>query len=325
MILKTTPELKKYINISTGFSFAEFKACLDSSLETHIYPWLSKAQYTTLNTQYNSTTINASSAALLPYVQRALAWIALWKYSFMGDKTIGTLGINVNTNEESKMLAQWRMEDLRDHSMSEYDSAIEQMLIFLEENKATYTDWASSSSFTIYKECFINNVATFNDYFLIANSRRTFLAAKGIMKRIEDFMVKSITGDNLFAQIKTQIASGTTSAANLKLLTYIQPAVALLTGAKACIQFPFTVTDSGLVIKSTSSSLSSTVKSTPADNLIEARIKAAEQDGMNYLKQLKDYLYNNHATYPLYEADTTVYVTSPTTDVNTAASSLFMM
>lgn len=325
MIFKTTDDLKKYFSLTSGFTFDSFKPFLSSSLEENIYPWISKTQYTDLDTAYIGNTMTSDQQNLLVYAQRTLAHMAMFKYSFLADKTIGVNGVNVNTDDDNKMIAQWRMEDLREYCLTEYDASVEQLLKFLETNKATYTLWAASTSYTVYKESFINNVDEFHSYFKIGNSRRTFLALKGIMKRVEDFKIKTITGTNLFNQIKTQINTATISSNNQNLLNLIKPAVALLSGARGCNELLFKISSDGLVVDTTSASLTQKVKTNPQAQLITARMYQAIDDGNNYLEQLKNYLFDNHATYPLYEADTKVYVVAPTTNVNTLNSSTYIL
>lgn len=324
MIFKSTADLREFFNTTTEFNFSDFLPFLESSLEDNLYPWLSKTQYDDLNAAYNSYSLTPAQENILPYAQRALAFTAMYKYSFFGDKTIGVSGINVNTNDEGKMLAQWRMEDLRSFCLDESGAAIERLLKYLETNKTTYTLWADSSSYTVYKESFINNVDTFNTHFKIGSSRKTFLSIKGIMKRTELFKIRPILGTALFDQIKSQIISGSISSNNQNLLEYIIPAVALLTGAEACLELPFTISEDGLVINSTSSSMTQNVKSSPQANIIEARMKMAEANGKAFLSILSTYLYDNHSTYPLYESDSKAYVTNPITDVNTSDSSTFI-
>ena len=168
MIFKTTDDLKKYFSLTSGFTFENFKPFLASSLEDGLHQWLSKTQYTNLDTAYVGNTLTTDQQNLLPYAQRSLVHLAMYKYSFLADKTIGVNGINVNTDDDNKMIAQWRMEDLREYCLSEYDIALEQMLKFLETNKSIYIYWASSTSYTIYKECFINTNEAFNSHFKIA-------------------------------------------------------------------------------------------------------------------------------------------------------------
>jgi len=325
MIFKTTEELKKYLPLSTGFSFSEMEAILNSCLESHIHPWLSKAEYNLLDTSYNSTAIDTKYKNLLPYAQRALAWAGLYKYAFVGDKTIGTQGINVNSGEERQMIAQWRLTDLKEHCQREYDISIDQLLTFLEDNKSTYTTWSGSASYTVFKECFINTTADFDALFKISNSRKTFLSMRGIMKRIELFKIKPILGSAQFSALKTAISSGNISNDQQALLNFISPAVALLTGAQACYELPVILSDEGVFISSISSSLSSEVKSPAPRDLITARAETAQKDGLLYLEQLRAFLYANHSTYPLYEADPSAYLSNALQDPNYGKSSLYIM
>lgn len=315
MIVQSTADIKKFYPVTEDFSYDDLLPFMNSSLERYIYPYLSKAMYNVLNV-VDLTTLSTANKNLLPYVQRAITMIALHKYAAVGDKLVGKNGISTNETEMGKMAAQWRLNNMAQFCLDEYDEAIEHMLIFLEENKASYSTWATSSAFTQYKEGFITTTDDFDMYFKIGRSRRTFVSFRGFIKQVEDQYIRSVTGSALFDQIKTQIAAGTVSVNNSKLLTLIRPAVAKLTGARALRELPVSITDAGVVIKTQSSSLTTDATEKPDPIMISARIQMAESDAQDYLGRLRKLLYANHADYPLYEADSTVYNGGKAVDIN---------
>src|SRR5688500_17238176 len=104
MIFKTTADIKKYFPVTSGFSFDDMLPFLNSSVENFVHPFLSKAQYLDLDAGYNGI-ISPAQTELLPYAQSALAYISMYKYSFIADKEISQTGISVNEQEDKKMLA----------------------------------------------------------------------------------------------------------------------------------------------------------------------------------------------------------------------------
>jgi hypothetical protein len=327
MLIRSTEDIKKFFPVTEGFDFEDFLPHLNSALEKYIYPFLSQAQYDDLDAAFKSDPqiLNPRQEALLPYVQRMLVNAGMFKYAFLGDKIIGKNGISVNETESVKMAAQWRIEDLKEYALNEYDDATESLLEYLEKNKTYYELWTSSQAYTLFRECFINSSEEFSDLFRLGNKRRTFLALKGLMKQVEIDSIMSVTGKDLFDEIKSQIYSNTVSANNSALLLMIMPCVASLTGARACGELAFAIEDGGLTVMSTSSSLTQKVKSAPTENVLSFKMKSAMEYGERYQEKLRKYLFANHGTYPLYEADTSVYIVSPTTDINTAGSGVYGM
>lgn len=316
MIVQSTEHIKQFYPVTNEFSYEDLLPFMQSSLEQYIYPYLSREQYELLD-QTDLTSLSNDLKKLLPYAQRAITMIALYKYVNVGDKLVGKNGISTNETEAGKMAAQWRLNSMSQFCLDEYDEAIEFMLAFLEDNVSDYDAWANSSAFTQYKNGFINTTEIFDKYFKIGRSRRTFVALRGFREQVEEQYILPILGQAQYDDLKEKIADLFVSADYAKLLAFIQPAVAKLTGARALLELPVSVTDSGVVIKSQSSSLTQNATAAPDPILIKARIQSLETDAQDYLTRLKKFLYSNHSLYPLYEGDTTVYSDGSKIQINT--------
>jgi hypothetical protein len=322
MIIQDTAHLKSFVPVTNDFKYEDIQPFLNSTLDEYLIPYISSDLYALLDIS-DLTSLSTELKDLLPYAQAPLAWIALYKYSFSADKLIGIGGITTNETDGAKMVAQWRMEDLREYCLKEYDASIDRMLTFLEENSGDYAAWANSSAYTSYKQYFINTTTVFDQHFRIGKSRRTFKAMSGLMQMIEKMFIRPITGDDLFDEIKEQIVDDDLSEENETLLDYIVPAVAKLTGARALLELPVVITDGGAVIRTQSSTLTQNATDQAPPQLISSRIQLADSDGRNFLEQLKQYLYNNHGDYPLYEADSSVYISGTNTNINANNGTFF--
>jgi hypothetical protein len=321
-LFSTIDEIKDYLPVTVTFEFRDIMPYIDRAEVRYIIPFLSKQQYDDLLTAYNTSiatvapvALTSDNKALLKKVRMPLANFAYMLYIPLGQIQIDSAGIRIATTENLKTAFQWQIRMLQKSFIEAGYEGTDTLLEFLEQNKSTYTLWAGSTCYTHFKELFINTALQFSDYVNINNSRRTFLGMRSIMRKVESFYIKPVISPELMAEIKSQINSGSITTQNQLLLDLIQPALANLTIARAIGEKAIVVSDDGIYMLS--------VKNTqeidsvePAD---EGRLsllrKQSIEDGDNYLKQLRDYLYANPDIYPLFKSSASYSTTS--TDIFT--------
>jgi hypothetical protein len=324
MLFKNTEEIKKYLPVTKSFEWSDIEPFIRNAETDYIIPFLSKAEYDALNAAYNNTAPMANAQKeLLQIVRRPLACAAYYCYIPFGNVSIGKAGITAPGNKDENVAAQWRIEDLKSSCDDGYFSGIEQMLLYLESNAGTFTSWNSSAARTNFRDCFINTVDEFNHEYMIG-SRRTLLMLKPIISRVERDYILSITGEELFHELKCQVKAGTLTTTNKKLLEFIRPCIASYTIAKATLELNVRITGNGFLILNTSPFQSVKQEVTPKDTPLQYLREMKYADGASSQKQLYNYLYRNHSQYPLFEADTTAYQPAADIKVNTDPdSSLF--
>lgn len=324
MLFSTVEEFRGFIPASKNLSFEDLKPMLETAELDDIIPFLGQEQYDALNGVYDSGdgTMTDTDKDLLKRVRRPLANIAIARFSAFGNLNIGKSGFTVTSTEHTAIASQWRVNDLKSEVLKEYFQGTERMLQYLEANTGLYPVWAASSAFTQFRECFINTADDFNNYFFINSSRRTFLSLRPKMKQVEEYIL-SITGQSLFDEIKSQILLGTVSAANLKLLKLIKPAVANQSMVEALPNMQVLFTDYGPQLVETSNSLTQVVQRAVDGTRMEKLITTARETADSKRKELQDFLYLNHATYPLFEADSTVYIPTSSDTYNDTNNSTF--
>jgi hypothetical protein len=330
MLFTTLPELKAYLPASLTFNINDLKPYITRAEQRFIIPFLSKAQFDNLQTAYNAsiatipTPLSADNAALLDKVRAALANFAFMMYVPMGQVQIDSSGIRVSVTENNKPANPAQIENLiKSFSDGGYEST-DTLIDFLEQNKSIYTLWAASSSYTEFKELFINTTAQFTESVFIspsmANARRTFLSFRSTMKKVEDFFVMPIIAGDLFDEIKTQIAADTLTAENTKLLTMIRPAVANLTVAKAIANNSVSYQENSITTDYKSDGL--IVADTNKLSLLRNQ---SVEDGQTYLKMLRDYLYANVDAYPLFKNSAAYSVGSTDVFTNDVTNKIYFL
>ena len=302
MLFSTPDEIKNFLPQNAAFEMQQISSFITDTEDTLIVDAIGQAQYDLLHAAYSNANISGALEKLLKKVRRPLANYAYYKYIPFAQLTFSASGIHIEVNEQKRSAFPEMIEKLEDACIEGANTGIENLLKWMEANKADYAAWTGSTAYTVFKECFINTATEFSDHFNIGNSRRTFLALKGTMKKVEEFSIKPILCSTLFDAIKVEIKSGTVSPSNTALLNFIKPAVALLTGARALTMPNIEFTSDGCQLAATRDRPPLKPRpAAPADK-IGAMQLAAQTDAQVYLKQLNDYLYANADTYPTWKS-----------------------
>ncbi|MGY4385640.1 hypothetical protein ACVWYN_002686 [Pedobacter sp. UYP24] len=143
-------------------------------------------------------------------------------------------GISVTSTSDIKQAFKWQVEDVKSAILELGFTAIEELLIFMEEDSPDkFPEYLNSENYTKRHQYLITDAADFSDNFNINNSRYIFKMLSYLMKRVEEQVVKRLYGATFFESLKTEELSGK----SLTLVKdYIMPGIALLTGAKGIIE-----------------------------------------------------------------------------------------
>jgi len=314
MLFKTIDEIKGFLPVNVSSTVENVLPFVNQAELAYIIPVLGQDQYDDLNDEYNAETPNLSDDQedLLEKIRAPLANFAYMLAIPSLQLHISDAGIRIANTDQFKTAFPWQIEDLKNSFMDAGYAGIEVLLAFLEKNKTTYTDWASSTAYTIFKDLFIVSTDEFNKWFNIGYSRRTFVALRPIIQRMQDFKIKPITCSVLYAEIKTAINTGGTLDSKIRaLLDFIQPAIAHASIARGISELAIRQTNNGLQVYGGSLIHLANVPQPAPDNHLANIQKQAQENADAYLKGLKKYLDDHVDHYPSY-ADSSCY-TDPTT------------
>lgn len=319
MLFKTIDDLQKVLPFTANFEFDKLSPFIERAERELLIPFIGQAQYDELNDAYTAEAdendLYPALLKLLKYARQPVAHGAFLLYIPFGNLNIGKSGFSVTETTDTKIASQWRIEDMKSESRASYFSGIESMLIMMEIDDDQYPEWIGCNEYSIYKEGFINTAIAFQEYVDINQSRMIFTKVKPTMKRLEIDAIKSVIGAALFAEIKAQILARTLTSQNTTLLQYINHCICNFTIGESLRMRTVSWTDHGLQLISTSSSLTQ-VNESPMD---QPRLETIRTEfiaiGKKAQQDLRDYLYANASTYPLFEADTTVYTPTETLSI----------
>jgi hypothetical protein len=291
-LIKTKAELQAAVRSSTGLEIETIAPFLtNSEAEQEVIKILGQQLYDTLVDHYNDDILSGPEQALLPFVQKPLANLAIYQFLQFGGMTISDAGVTLSTNREQAAF-QWQQLKAERAFLKDGYITMESLLSYLEAHKVDFPGWGNGTQYPALKEFFINTALEFQSYVNINRSRRTLTAMAPVMRNVEAFEIESLLTGTLFNAIKAEILAGSVSADNQALLSYIKPAVAHLTIAQAASELSMEITPEGAFIYTiTASGASQIQKYAEADPDRLARHKTHHENvGKAYLQKLRAYL-----------------------------------
>lgn len=301
MLINET-HLKAQLPVAKAFTFDLLKPDLRRAEIRYIKPALGTTLYNALVTAYGTDgadydSMSADDKALMDYIFPCLAQLGVSLYLPKGNVTITDNGVMATHSETMKPAFEWQVKQvIREYMFGGYD-ALEDMLLYLEENAATYTDWDSSEA----RELMVQNADQYQEYVNIGNKRRIYNLLKPVIRRVQR-NVASVASEDLYDELVTQMKADTLTANNMKLIRDVRGYVAHQTYAEALDELGVIVDDEGVHLLNTA--FASTVNArTPAETERLENIKLRHESiAKGYLKDLDDYLQTNADDYPLFKA-----------------------
>lgn len=300
--------------VSATFSFKKVTTDVRTLENRHIKELLGATLYNSLEDVYNNGTPSTVEAALIENIH-PIYHLALWSYVDKGNVVIDDIGVSAIHSETKKPAFEHQLRSLKKSLKVTGYNAMEDLLVFLEENISDYPDWVSDTADEESRQYFINSATVFQEYVNIQNSRVMYLEMLPVMKRMESDDIAATICQELFDEIKSQLTSLTLSVENSALLSYIRGAVAHLTWSRSLVELAVTIDEEGIHLLN--NSFAGTVNAlTPAEmDRINSISINHEHIGQGYLGKLKNYLQNNADSYPLYkESDCYIDLDNDETD-----------
>lgn len=317
MLFTTVDQIQLYLPVSTSFTFEQIKPFIKQAEDNFLIPCIGKDQYAALQTAFDGSPTQEDQS-LIDKCQAAVASFAYMYWTPWGQVHISDAGIQIASTANMKTAFQWQIDDLEGSARMSGFFSLDALLEFLELNKSTYTIWAGSSSYTEFKDFFVNTTAVFNEIFpQLGGSRRNFLALKPVMKRVEDFKITPLLGADFMSELKTQHTSNALSDPNKKVINYAQKSIVYITIAEALTELSVFIDERGVLYfnntgGSTTLKTKEPVQITVIDK-IEARHRA---NGETYLSMLRSLILDNIADYPTYANSSTYDSTDKTFEQN---------
>lgn len=317
MLITSIEEFKKYIPADMNMSIETLLPFIEEAEQLYLVDLLGQdfyEEYLALYLASGTTALSAANKALLPYIQRPLAYYAQLQSMVHLAVTYGDMGIRQHRADDSDPAPRWLQEKLQFQALKNGDTYADKLLEFLEENAtgSVYATWFGSSANTARTGTIVFKTAIASKHIDINGSRRVFLKLRPKIREIEQRFVPKLIGQEQYDTLVSHLQAGTVTANEQKLLDRIEPIIAK---RALFMQLPFMrvqITDNGIFIYSGTDDLYKLGQLAG-----EAEIKVLRHQLMDselgYLSDennLRQFILDNIADYPLI-ASSGVYTVQP--------------
>lgn len=287
----------KYVEVSANIPFERLLPSIRVAEAKLTREILGSAQYAALHTAYQTASsenaLTNNELNLLEAVRPAIANYTMALAIPRLQITLSGAGVHIQSDDKKKTAFAWQIKQGVDSFNIAGDFAADTLLDFLETNKATYTLWASSSNYTIFKECFINTTALYDSIRNIGMSRRVFMALRPSMKYIQDKYIIGALGEAYSAVLLAEVASGVFTGPNEKPLDLVRKAVAYLSSATAALEMSVSIDPEGILVRASSNADEPSIKAAVADNRLASLSAQWQKKGEEYIAELVAFLNKN--------------------------------
>ncbi len=248
MLIKTKENFHHFTGlVSLNKAFESYRPSIEWAMNFHMIPLLGEKLYNKLEDDLfsdgsgspSSSDSEVNNSALYLKLQQkcllAEACYAAFDFAQISDVHITAQGLQAINTDTHKSAYEYQKRDVRNYFAEKADIAIDDVLLFLEKNYTVFTEWSNDEElFTKSAEFIINDVASFNRYCDIGNSRRTWLNLRYAMRDVVSLHIIPAIGSVIYETILNQVKSRQPVTGKMvPLYDYLKAAFANLTIAEA--------------------------------------------------------------------------------------------
>lgn len=341
LIIKDIDTLKKHFPVNhTDKGFRRIVPYIELVQSEYLEPVLGEDLLQVLITEHNDGSQSGSESGstsggstgqclseLLNHAQRACAFLAIYEGFSQLEIQIGLNGITQKPQgaDTSPIFSGQRTDaklDILKHGMN----FLENMIVYMEKNKDAncLSDWADSDERTDMVGHILPTAKTFTQYWGgMGNKRLTYMALKPRMLDVEQTIVQSVLGEDLYEEVFDQLKSELNSA-NAKLMRFLMPMVAKFTAAQGMPELQMHIEAYGVYHFLTErNEKTSQVLKDAKDHRVLAQKQRFTEEAEMHRQDLINYLNANVEEYPLFkESDSYIEEETETDDTGSETTSV---
>lgn len=230
-LITSISEFREYISLDANTKWDSIKPYVKEAEQMYLVPLLGKAFYDEFHPLYLASVatptpvpLSGDNAALLPYIQRALAYYSQLRAIPHLASTFGELGVRVHRGEDSDAAPRWKEEKLMLNALVSGDTHADNLLEFLEANASVskYNTWYSSTANTINSGYLVWGTLVASRHIDISGSRRVFMQLRPTLQELERRFIPKLVGSDQYEELVTQLKTGTVSPENAALIIKLE-------------------------------------------------------------------------------------------------------
>lgn len=301
LLFKNFDEVKSFVGTTHKMNFLTLEGYIYQASERFIIPTVGRELYDWAIAKYHGTVeLTEIQIELLSMLQRPLAFYTMMEAAPTLMVQTGDAGILEPSGDNMTPVRQWVVRDTVESWLSSADLFTELLLTWLEKNKAEFSVWADSDSYTELKGQIIANASELSRFVNIQGSRRTFLALRPFLIRCQDLYLTEILGEDLNTELFDALKSASPSASQVKLLKVCQPFISHSAMVEAIPELAFQISSSGIKVISSTDGIAS--KNQASDTALDALKRTHTNLQDRYRARLVKFLEKNAADYASYPA-----------------------
>jgi hypothetical protein len=310
-LFRTIDEVRQYVKLDVNLKFDKLKPSIDEAQEQYLKPLLGNEFYEEFKTAYEGAAnvpddLSADNKALLPYIQRSLAYYACFLAIDELGASVGDLGIQQSFNQNSQPAPSYKVNALKVKYITAGDRNADKLLEYLELNATSskYQTWfEDENANTARSGLIVYKTAIASKYVDINESRRVYLRLRKRITDIEQQYVKRLICSDQYDALVTQLKAGTVTAENKKLIDKLEPIISKKALYLTLPSLAISVEAEGIVLYSSNDSVIQKQTATTEDKKALAyHLRDGEFGYLSDESTLTNFLEGNIADYPLISA-----------------------
>jgi hypothetical protein len=273
------------------------EAMLVHAQDKHLAPWLGPATLNTLSALHPDAAVGSPKADLTALIQRALAWLALYEYSFVSTVRHNENGMKMVDGIPYRYIAT----ENREKCLEVGYEALEACLVYLDTHLTVFTDWRDGVERLKHKAVFLNTAAAFRLAYSAKINRYTFDLLRGVVEDVEYQAIERLLPQQFLTSLRTKFFANAqmTTPVERQLIFLIQKAVAAFTISEA-MHRNFVELNNGEVVQvSARGDQNSKTLSKPQRSDMERAAWHSEGWANAHLGRLKQFISANIVAFPL--------------------------
>lgn len=289
-------EIAPYVSV-TQLSFVSIEGSLRSAFNAFIRPLLGEDMTAELIAIYASTERSEPETELLKLCQAANAYLAMWQGFDELNTSISDAGMQRSESETQKGLYKYQANSIRENFKTKGFNALDTMLEYIESNILLFSEFETSEYYINQQDQLVESAKVINSWKYINNSRIIYLRLMPELKIAEDLELAPNIGEELLAELRTQLKNPDADPKWAQLKKKIQP-VLIFSAISQLIKSTGSLTDRGLYFDSINAGSLNDETSAPANpEMIRMQADQAEDTADEYLSLLLRFIESNFGTY----------------------------
>ena len=305
MLFKNITEIKTFLPIGAGNDFNRLKPHIENAENKYVKPLLGVNMYDELQEFYDAdypetpTEVQEATKELLTKVQHATIHLAYFVGFDFLNVSVSDMGFQRTESTTTKPLFKYQEDNLRKYFSDSGFNSLDDVLVYLENNIAHFGEFKASANWTELKSSFLPTVAVIEDIpYSIHSSRLIYLALRPHIAYAEDTDIKTVLGETIYNEVKTEIVKDAPATKVTALLPYIRKPLIYLAAALLMEETGATLDNRGLFFEEISPTNSGNKVYKPTGpEVVSARVNRERMKAANYLEILKAQVAANWEEY----------------------------